>query len=272
MPSAPNTHSSRNPLRGAVEILPDRLYYCALKTPPSKTKLVLKNRNNERVPVQCFSVDNDLVYWNFYLDFGPLNLGQLYRFTVRLNQLLQQDSSSTILFYSSENPAKRANAIFLICAWQVLELQRTPEQAFRAFSFYSTLEREANPESSAIKASMPPPYPLTAIARATVGPLPPFHDASPCVCTFELTLMHCLQGLVKAKQFGFFDWDSFDVEKYEYYEQVENGDLNWIVEGKIMAFAGPSYKKTITPKGIVRWPHLITFHTSKNGTLAWWCV
>ena len=33
--------------------------------------------------------------------------------------------------------------------------------------------------------------------------------------------MHCLQGLVKAKQFGFFDWDSFDVEKYEYYEQVE---------------------------------------------------
>lgn len=182
---------------------------------------MLKNRNNERVPVQCFSVDNDLVYWNFYLDFGPLNLGQLYRFTVRLNQLLQQDSSSTILFYSSENPAKRANAIFLICAWQVLELQRTPEQAFRAFSFYSTLEREANPESSAIKASMPPPYPLTAIARATVGPLPPFHDASPCVCTFELTLMHCLQGLVKAKQFGFFDWDSFDVEKYEYYEQVE---------------------------------------------------
>jgi protein-tyrosine phosphatase len=30
---------------------------------------------------------------------------------------------------------------------------------------------------------------------------------------------------------------------------VQNGDLNWIVEGKIMAFAGPSHKKTISPEG-----------------------
>jgi hypothetical protein len=29
----------------------------------------------------------------------------------------------------------------------------------------------------------------------------------------------------------------------------QNGDLNWIIDGKIMAFAGPSYKKTISPEG-----------------------
>lgn len=28
-------------------------------------------------------------------------------------------------------------------------------------------------------------------------------------------------------------------EEYEYYERVENGDLNWIVPGKFLAFAGP---------------------------------
>lgn len=51
-------------------------------------------------------------------------------------------------------------------------------------------------------------------------PFPPFHDASPCVCTFDLTIPHCLRGLQKAFRFGFFDFTSFDVEEYEHYEQV----------------------------------------------------
>ncbi len=28
----------------------------------------------------------------------------------------------------------------------------------------------------------------------------------------------------------------FDVNKYEYYAKLENGDLNWIVPGKLLAF------------------------------------
>lgn len=51
-------------------------------------------------------------------------------------------------------------------------------------------------------------------------PFPPFHDASPCVCTFDLTIPHCLSGLQKASRFGFFDFNTFDVEEYEHYEQV----------------------------------------------------
>jgi protein-tyrosine phosphatase len=41
----------------------------------------------------------------------------------------------------------------------------------------------------------------------------------------------------------------FDVEEYEYFEQVENGDLNWIVQGQILAFAGPSYERHVSPEG-----------------------
>ena len=44
-----------------------------------------------------------------------------------------------------------------------------------------------------------------------------------------------LQGLAKAKQTGFIDWhlpnSIFSLEEYEHYEQVENGDLNWILPG-----------------------------------------
>mmetsp|Transcript_24512 Transcript_24512/g.53697 ORF Transcript_24512/g.53697 Transcript_24512/m.53697 type:complete len:475 (-) Transcript_24512:279-1703(-) len=99
-------------------------------------------------------------------------------------------------------------------------------------------------------ASRPPLLPLSAIGAQTIDRLPPFHDASPYKCHYHLTLRDCLAALVKARQFRFFDWgDRFDVKEYEHFEQVENGDLNWIVKDKILAFAGPSFVKTVSPEG-----------------------
>jgi cell division cycle 14 len=51
----------------------------------------------------------------------------------------------------------------------------------------------------------------------------------------------------KAKAVGFVDFHlrektTFNLQEYEYYEQVENGDLNWILPGKFIAFSGPSSK------------------------------
>jgi cell division cycle 14 len=136
---------------------------------------------------------------------------------------MADNPQATIVFYSSTQPDKRANAIFLISAWQVLELKRSPTQAFYGFSFHhnqlQTMDDEENASSKT--RSTPPPSPLSTIGQNTVAPLPPFHDASPCACTYQLTLFHCLQGLIKARQLKFFDWDNFDVEEYEYYEQVE---------------------------------------------------
>jgi cell division cycle 14 len=46
-----------------------------------------------------------------------------------------------------------------------------------------------------------------------------------------------LQGLSRAKEVGFLDWHlptcNFNLAEYEHYEQVENGDLNWIVPGAL---------------------------------------
>lgn len=182
----------------------------------------------------CFCIDSALVYWNFFLDFGPLNLGQLYRFRAQLNDLLSQARRTTVtsagdkpavLFYSSAHPAKRTNAIFLICAWQVLELQRTPEQAFFGFSYYNTGGATSRPgqpvPQTAHEISLPPSWPLSPIGQMTVARLPTFHDASPVQCNYNLNIMHCLHGLKKAKEFGFFDFNTFNVEEYEYYEKVE---------------------------------------------------
>jgi len=43
---------------------------------------------------------------------------------------------------------------------------------------------------------------------------------------------------------GWYDFRSFDPKEYDYYEKVENGDLNWIIPGKFIAFMGPTDDKS----------------------------
>eukprot|EP01031_Cornospumella_fuschlensis_P045979 gene45979-56270_t len=79
-------------MRHAVEFIPDRLYYVALSSPPPTA----------HASRHFFSVDKEMVYWNFYLDFGPLNLGHLYRFCMLLNNKLNDSrlKDKAIFFYS----------------------------------------------------------------------------------------------------------------------------------------------------------------------------
>ncbi len=103
----------------------DRLYYVPLSSPPSS---VHASRH-------FFSIDNELVYWNFFLDFGPLNFGQLYRYCGMLNNRLADPKlkDKIIYYYSGTHPQRRANAAYLISSWAVLFLNKTPEEAFQPF-------------------------------------------------------------------------------------------------------------------------------------------
>ena len=157
-----------------------------------------------------------------------------------------------IYHFCSSHPHKRANSCFLIAAWSVLYQNKTPEEAFRPF-------------------------------RSVSPPFPTWHDATPTVCSFTLTILDTLNGLYKAREHRFFDLEKFNIEEYEYYEQVrplppsfssaydpqpfthpalpsspplthtqsqvENGDLNWCLEGKFLAFAGPHATHEVTAGG-----------------------
>ncbi|XP_045059723.1 dual specificity protein phosphatase CDC14A isoform X2 [Desmodus rotundus] len=184
----------------------DRLYFATLRNRPKST-----------VNTHYFSIDEELVYENFYADFGPLNLAMLYRYCCKLNKKLKSYSLSRkkIVHYTSFDQRKRANAAFLIGAYAVIYLKKTPEEAYRALLSGSN-----------------PPY-------------LPFRDASFGNCTYNLTILDCLQGIRKGLQHGFFDFETFDVDEYEHYERVENGDFNWIVPGKFLAFSGPHPKSKI---------------------------
>jgi protein-tyrosine phosphatase len=59
-----------------------------------------------------------------------------------------------------------------------------------------------------------------------------------------------MRGLNKAILHGFFNIDTFNVEEYFHYEKVENGDMNWIVPGRFLAFSSPASRR-ITPDGMI---------------------
>nr|KAF6412925.1 cell division cycle 14A [Molossus molossus] len=141
----------------------------------------------------------------------------VYRYCCKVNKKLKSYSLSRkkIVHYTCFDQRKRANAAFLMGAYAVIYLKKTPEEAYRALLSGSN-----------------PPY-------------LPFRDASFGNCTYNLTILDCLQGIRKGLQHGFFDFETFDVDEYEHYERVENGDFNWIVPGKFLAFSGPHPKSKI---------------------------
>eukprot|EP00069_Balaena_mysticetus_P002662 bmy_16168T0 len=233
----------RGPGEPDGNVLPNRLYFATLRNRPKST-----------VNTHYFSIDEELVYENFYADFGPLNLAMVYRYCCKLNKKLKPKkifkiipflgklevkhvevmaahrktcsfyrfcngmttdcygdadccghywaslvtsyslSRKKIVHYTCFDQRKRANAAFLIGAYAVIYLKKTPEEAYRALLSGSN-----------------PPY-------------LPFRDASFGNCTYNLTILDCLQGIRK---------------------RVENGDFNWIVPGKFLAFSGPHPKSKI---------------------------
>ena len=56
---------------------------------------------------------------------------------------------------------------------------------------------------------------------------------------YTITILDCLHAISKAKSAGFFDFEDFDCEEYEHYEKVQNGDFNWLVPRRFLAFCGP---------------------------------
>lgn len=187
-------------LSNAIEIIPKRLYWTATSAPPGST-----------LQSHFFSIDQELVYEPFYADFGPLNLGMTFRYCKMLEAKLKDPalSGKNIVHYCSQDPKKRANAAYLICAYQVLVMNKSADMAWQPFIGI---------------------YP----------PFLPFRDATCSASSFHLTILDCLKGLEHAMELNWLNYTTFNVELYEFFEKVENGDMSWIIPGKFLAFVGPA--------------------------------
>ncbi|OMJ75408.1 hypothetical protein SteCoe_25448 [Stentor coeruleus] len=169
-----------------------------------------KNPPRNHANSYYFCIDNELVYQPFCSDFGPLSIGMTYKFCIELEKLIKNPaySSYKIYHYTTLNPQKRSNAAYLIGAFQILVLNRSAQESWNPFT----------------------------ILPAFLD----FRDAGYGGCTYRCTILHCLKGLEKAIQLGWFDYKKFNIHEYEFYEKVENGDWNWVIPNKMLAFASPS--------------------------------
>jgi len=182
----------------------DKLYWIADSKPPQNYKNAF-----------FFNIDNDLTYFPFNKDFGPLNLAMVHRYSRELARLLKDKNyaDNRVFHYcTSEKPEKMVNGAFLMGAFMIIIEKYTAEKAYAKFSNYLKLFKH-------------------------------YRDASKGDCLYDCTLLQCLQGLEYALKFGWYDFKTFNVKEYEHFERVENGDLNWIVPGKFMAFMGPIEKR-----------------------------
>ncbi|XP_075405923.1 dual specificity protein phosphatase CDC14B isoform X1 [Tenrec ecaudatus] len=171
---------------------------------------ILYSRPKSASNLHYFCIDNELEYENFYADFGPLNLAMVYRYCCKINKKLKSITMirKKIIHFTGSDQRKQANAAFLVGCYMIIYLGRTPEEANRILMFGDT---------SYI----------------------PFRDAAYGSCSLYITLLDCFRAVKKAMQYGFLNFNSFNLDEYEYYEKAENGDLNWIIPDRFVAFCGP---------------------------------
>jgi len=183
-----------------IEIVKGRFYWTCIRAPPADT-----------AEAHHFSTDDVLIYDPYYGDFGPLNIAQLCRYCRIMRQKFEDKSLANKRVYHCcrQQSDTRANAALLCCAWSLLCNGKDPHAAWAPFAVLKPA-------------------------------LVPYRDASLGPPSFHLTVLHCLQGAIKAVSLGWFDLDTFDVQEYEHYERVENGDFNWLIPGKFLAFSGPT--------------------------------
>eukprot|EP00287_Rhodomonas_sp_CCMP768_P009720 CAMPEP_0196717644 /NCGR_PEP_ID=MMETSP1091-20130531/1007_1 /TAXON_ID=302021 /ORGANISM="Rhodomonas sp., Strain CCMP768" /LENGTH=369 /DNA_ID=CAMNT_0042058063 /DNA_START=113 /DNA_END=1222 /DNA_ORIENTATION=- len=198
---------------GAVFPLTERLSFAAHKDDQQTSDEI-------RSHPDLFFCSTDLheSYFPFCADFGPVNLGMLFKFCEFLRGVLndQRIQNRTIVYYVNDDHESIANATFLLSAFLMLEEQKLPEEALLPFSCIKAI------------------------------PLVPFRDASFKPCTFPLTVLDCLRGLSKAVSLNWFSLDNFDCETYFEHDDPENGDLHAVCP-KFVAFRGPDRSCPDTP-------------------------
>lgn len=182
-----------------IPIIKDRLLFSILKSNPRSSSTTF-----------YFTVENEpeYQYQPFFEDFGPPSLPQLYKFTSYVESLLQERKEKILHFYSTPAPAAKSNLSLYISFFRMIHFNYTAKEAFK---------------------------PLENIA----GQLRPFRDASSAKSLFDLSVYDVLKGIQKAIDNKWFVYSKFDLEKWLFLQKLENGNMTWIIPGKLLAFASP---------------------------------
>jgi cell division cycle 14 len=187
---------------GSIEIAPGKLpcqlwFFTAPKgyTPPSQSTFFFLN------------IDTELVYTSFFADFGPLDLGLTVKYCQQLDCLIKQavKEQKSVVHYTIEDDCGhfRTNSAVLLCAYLVMVHGQSAEEAY-APHFYNMDVK-----------------------------LTPYRDAAFATNTWPLFVVDCCRAMAKARDNGHFDFNTFDLDNYCHMQQLHNGDMSWIIPGKV---------------------------------------
>ncbi|KAF5299577.1 hypothetical protein FQR65_LT09382 [Abscondita terminalis] len=186
-----------------TEVIKNVLYFAVLEGEDNK---ILKNTHE----VFYFSIDNELLYLNYYFDFGPLSISCLYKYCCKLNNYLHYvRSSKRVVHYTTSNSMRRVNAAFLMGCYSIIHLKMTPNEIYK-------------------------------ILLTAGGSFIHFIDASQGISQYTINILDCFHAIHKALNFNFFNFCDFNVLEYDTYDKLLNGDMNWLLPRKFLAFIGPT--------------------------------
>lgn len=113
-------------LTSISEFIKDKLYFVTLHSGLHEPR---------QVPgVYFFTIDNELIYDNFYNDFGPLNLSCLYKYCWLINKKLgnsRYTDKKIVQYTLDDDEEKRVNAAYLITAYGILYLGKSPHESYK---------------------------------------------------------------------------------------------------------------------------------------------
>ncbi|EKX43441.1 hypothetical protein GUITHDRAFT_73143 [Guillardia theta CCMP2712] len=192
--------------------MPGKLYFTIHKN-EGQTKLeILKHRD-----IFFFSSTHHEAYIPFCHDFGPVNLAEVYLFCKFVEEKLLDPrlKSRKLVYYAEKDPPYRTNAAFLLGAFLVIVQRWSPDRVAKCFSGF---EKNA---------------------------FIPFQDATYEIPSFTISLLDCFKGLRNAMTIGWFNYHSFEVQKYQWLDNPANFDAHFVCP-KFLAFRGPNNSDTRT--------------------------
>ena len=148
-------------------------------------------------------------YFPLASDFGPVNLGVVQRFYTAMSYRISSQPDTTLVYFFEDNFKAQANASFLLGTFLMLYFSWTAEQAAESFA-----------------------------GRCAPFELVDFCDATISTPVYRISLRHCLRGLARAVDLGWYHAAKFDSRLYERLDRASNGFIHRICPS-LIAFQGP---------------------------------
>ena len=152
------------------------------------------------------------------VDDWPMNLSSTAQFIQFLDKEIVAAASKKVVYNVGTGRREMQNAVFLLGAYIIIRLDRTPEETANSFAGLDPTGTEV------------------------------YDDAKQMRGKLYLTNRDCWEGLHRAKKLGWFDmpsenrhswWGLTNLVDYDNYAKPYNGDLHAIVPGRLISFRAP---------------------------------